>query len=142
MTRKTLEADVADFVQSLGLLVHRFRAVDGGDGLSWTETIVLRRLDKQGPTTAATLAREVGVKPQSMGSTVAALEARGLIERKRHVTDGRQFNIALSARGLAVRKSTGDAKRSWLAQAVAKLAEKDQDTLFAAGEILQRLAND
>jgi len=61
------------------------------------------------------------------------------VERKPHPTDGRQVNIELTARGAAVRKSTREAKRTWLAQAVAGLDEQEQRTLFEAGEIIKRL---
>jgi DNA-binding MarR family transcriptional regulator len=75
-----------------------------------------------------------------MGATIAALEERDLVERRPHPTDGRQVNIELTAKGLAMRKSVRDAKRTWLAQAVAKLDKQEQETLFAAGEIIKRLA--
>ena len=65
---------------------------------------VMRRLDTDGPATTADLARAEGVKPQSMGATIAALEEKGIVERKPHPTDGRQMNIALTAKGATVRK--------------------------------------
>ena len=74
-----------------------------------------------GPATTAELARAESMKPQSMGATVAALEEMGMVERKPHPTDGRQMNIELSAKGAAVRNSARDAKRTWLAQAIAQL---------------------
>ncbi len=98
------------------------------------------RLDKDGPATTAELARAEGVKPQSMGATIAALEERGLVERTPHATDGRQVNIELTAKGAALRKSVRDAKRTWLAQAVAQLDKQEKETLFAAGKIIKRLA--
>jgi len=100
----------------------------------------MSRLEKNGPATTADLARAEGVKPQSMGATIAALEELGMVERKPHPTDGRQVNIELTAKGAAVRKRAGDAKRTWLAQAVAQLDERERETLFAAGEIIRRLA--
>jgi DNA-binding MarR family transcriptional regulator len=63
-----------------------------------------------------------------------------MVERKPHPTDGRQVNIELTAKGAAVRKSTRDAKRTWLAQAIVQLDEQEQQTLFKAGEIIRRLA--
>jgi len=48
-------------------------------------------------------------------------------------------NIELTAQGAAVRKSAKDAKRMWLAQAIAQLDEQERETLFAAGEIIKRL---
>ena len=100
----------------------------------------MARLANHGPATTADLARAEGMKPQSMGTTVAALEEMGMVERKPHPTDGRQVNIELTAKGAAVRNSAKDAKRTWLAQAIARLDEQDRETLFKAGEIIRRLA--
>jgi DNA-binding MarR family transcriptional regulator len=140
MPRKPLETAVADFIQSMGLLVRRARAAAASHELSLTEAAVLGRLERDGPVTTADLARAEGMKPQSMGATILALEQMGLVERKPHPTDGRQKDIHLTAKGSAVRKSTRDAKRIWLVQAVARLSEEERETLFAAGEIITRLA--
>jgi DNA-binding MarR family transcriptional regulator len=137
--RKNTEAEVIDFIQAVGLLVRRVRAAAASHELSLTESAVLSRLDKDGPATTAELARAESVKPQSMGATIAALEEIGLVERKPHPTDGRQMNLELTAKGAAVRKSRRDAKRTWLAQAIAQLEEDERETLFRAGEIIRRL---
>jgi DNA-binding MarR family transcriptional regulator len=139
MARKTFEIAVIDFSQAIGLLVRRVRAAAASHELSLTESAVMARLAKGGPATTADLARAESMKPQSMGTTVAALEEMGMVERKPHPTDGRQVNIELTAKGAAIRKSAKDAKRTWLAQAVAQLDKQDQSTLFAAGEIIKRL---
>jgi DNA-binding MarR family transcriptional regulator len=139
MPRKSLEIAVADFTQSIGLLVRRVRAAAASHELSLTESAVLTRLAKDGPATTAELARAESMKPQSMGTTVAALEEMGLVERKPHPTDGRQVNIDLTARGAAVRNSAKEAKRTWLAQAIGQLDERERETLFKAGEIIKRL---
>jgi DNA-binding MarR family transcriptional regulator len=139
MPRKTREAAVIDFTQAIGLLVRRVRAAAASHELSLTEAAVLARLANDGPATIADMARAESMKPQSMGATVAALEEMGIVERKPHPTDGRQVNIELTAKGAAVRKSFRDAKRTWLAQAIAQLDEQEQQTLFKAGEIIQRL---
>jgi DNA-binding MarR family transcriptional regulator len=137
--RKTHETAVAEFIQAIGLLVRRVRAAAASHELSLTESTVMGRLDREGPATIADLARAESMKPQSMGATVAALEEMGLIERSPHPTDGRQMNVALTRKGSAVRKSAGDAKRTWLAQAIAQLDDDEQETLFRAGEIIRRL---
>jgi len=135
-----LEIAVGDLSQAIGLLVRRVRAAAAGHELSLTESAVLARLAKDGPATTADLARAESMKPQSMGTTIAALEDMGLVERKPHPTDGRQVNIELTAKGIAVRKSAKDAKRTWLAHAIAQLDESERETLFKAGEIIRRLA--
>lgn len=139
MPRQTLEIAVVDFTQAIGLLVRRVRAASASHELSLTEAAVMARLAKDGPATTADLARAEGMKPQSMGTTIAALEEMGMVERKPHPTDGRQINLELTAKGAAVRKSSRDAKRTWLAEAIAKLDKQEQETLFAAGEIIKRL---
>jgi DNA-binding MarR family transcriptional regulator len=137
--RKIHETEVAELIQAIGLLVRRVRAAGAAHELSLTESMVMGRLDRDGPATIADLARAESMKPQSMGTTVAALEEMGLVERSPHPTDGRQMNIALTRKGAAVRKSTRDAKRTWLAQAIAQLDDDEQETLFRAGKIIRRL---
>jgi len=139
MSRKNLDTAIIDFSHAMGLLVRRVRAAAASHELSLTESAVMARLASDGPATTADLARAEGMKPQSMGDTIAALEERGIVERKPHPTDGRQVNIELTAQGAAVRKSAKDAKRMWLAQAIAQLDEQERETLFAAGRIIKRL---
>ena len=140
MPRKSFDIAVTDFGQSISLLARRARvAAAASQELSWTELGVLKRLVVEGPATTADLARAQGMRPQSMGSIVATLEEMGMIERKPHATDGRQVNLALTAKGAAAQKRAGDARRTWLAQAIARLDERDRETLFAAGEIIKRL---
>ncbi len=140
MQRKNLDTAVSDLAQAIGLLVRRVRAASASQELSWTESLVMARLAKDGPATTAELARAEGMKPQSMGTTIAALEEMGIVERKPHPTDGRQVKIELTAKGAALRKNAKDAKRTWLAQAIAQLDEQERETLFAAGDIIKRLA--
>jgi DNA-binding MarR family transcriptional regulator len=139
MTRK-VEVELPEFTRAVGMLVRRIRVAGRSHELSLTESAVMARLDREGPGTTADLARGEGVKPQSMGATVAALEKKGMVARRAHPTDGRQRIVALTAKGAAVRKSVKDAKHTWLAQAVRKLDRREQETLFRAGSILRRLA--
>jgi DNA-binding MarR family transcriptional regulator len=138
--QKTFEMDVSELMHAVGLLVRRVRAAATSQGLSLTESAVMARLDRAGPSTIADLARAEGMKPQSMGATINVLEAAGIIERKPHPTDGRQVNIELTEKGVAMRRNLKEAKRTWLAQAIAQLDKKEQKTLFAAGGIIKRLA--
>jgi DNA-binding MarR family transcriptional regulator len=141
MSRETLETSEIDLIHTIGLLLRRVRAAAASHELSLTEAAVMSRLAKDGPATTADLARAESMKPQSMGATIAALEEMGMVERKPHPTDGRQVNIELTAKGAAVGKSAKDAKRMWLAQAIAQLDEQERETLFAAGRIIKRLVD-
>jgi DNA-binding MarR family transcriptional regulator len=135
-----LERSLSELTQAVGLLVRRVRAATASHELSWSESAVLGRLAREGPATTAELARAEAVRPQSMGTTIAALAAMGLVERRPHPTDGRQIHIQLTAQGAATRQRIKDAKHTWLAQAVAELEPRDRETLLAAGAILKRLA--
>lgn len=140
---KHIEIATADLTLALGSLIRRIRAAAPSDlhDLSWTQKSVIIRLDKDGPTTAADLARAEGVKAQSMGTAIATLEKMGLVERKAHPTDGRQMNIALTDNGKAMRKDTQVAKHTWLAHAIEKLEPEDQATLFAAADVIKKLVD-
>jgi DNA-binding MarR family transcriptional regulator len=136
---KIRDFDVGDFARTIGRLTRRLRAAAAQHELSLTESAVLARLDREGPATTAELARAEGMRPQSMSAAIAALEERGLIDRKPHPSDGRQVNITLTEKGVAVRNSSRDLKRAWLAQATATLEEEERQILARAGHILKRL---
>ncbi len=140
--RETPDNSATELALALGLLVRRIRSAAPAESheLSWTQKAVMLRLEAAGPATTAELARAEGVKPQSMGATVAALEEMGMVERRPHPTDGRQMNIALTAKGARVRKDAGIAKRTWLAQALARLDTKEQKKLPALTALIKRLA--
>lgn len=136
---KARDFDVGDFARTIGRLTRRLRAAAAQHELSLTESAVLARLEREGPATTAELARAEGMRPQSMSAAIAALEERGLIARKPHPSDGRQVNITLTEKGAAVRNSSRDLKRAWLAQATGTLAEEERQILARAGHILKRL---
>jgi DNA-binding MarR family transcriptional regulator len=138
MSSKAFDTAVADFTQSIGLLVRRARTASSSE-LSWTESNVLKRIAKEGPSTTADLARLEGMRPQSMRPIVTTLEKMGMIERRPHATDGRQVNLVLTAKGAAEQKSSRDQKRTWIAQAIAQLNRQERETLFEAGKVIRRL---
>ena len=74
MPPKNFESKIIDFTHAIGLLLRRLRAATGADEITMTESVVLGRLEKEGPATTAELARAEGMKPQSMGATIASLE--------------------------------------------------------------------
>jgi DNA-binding MarR family transcriptional regulator len=142
MPNKNHEHAATELALALGMLVRRLRSTVPAESheLSWAQMGVMRRLDTEGPATTADLARAESVKPQSMGAIIAALEEKGIVERKPHPTDGRQMNIALTAKGASVRKDARSAKRVWLAEAIARLDAKEQKNLPAVTELIKRLA--
>jgi DNA-binding MarR family transcriptional regulator len=59
----------------------------------------LNVLDHEGPLTQHALGRMIGMDPSSMVATIDELEARGLVERRRHPTDRRAHALHVTARG-------------------------------------------
>jgi DNA-binding MarR family transcriptional regulator len=141
MPGKSHEKAATELALALGLLVRRLRSAAPSESheLSWTQKAVMVRLDTEGPATTADLARAEGMKPQSMGTTIATLEEMGMVEREPHPTDGRQMNIALTEKGARMRKETRIAKQTWLAEAIAKLDAAEQKSLPAVTALIKRL---
>jgi DNA-binding MarR family transcriptional regulator len=133
------EADVAELLAAMGQLVRRLRAEARTGELSWGQNAIMARLEA-GPMTTADLARAESMKPQSMGAALAQMEQEGLLRRKAHPTDGRQILYELTAAGIEGRYKSRLAKREWLLAAIDKLDRDDQRSLFAAADIIKRLA--
>jgi len=115
---------------------------DVGD-LTSSQTAVVIRLDSDGPTTTSGLARAEGMKPQSMGAVIAALEAAGLVIGAPDPADGRQTLLSLTdhcRRWLAEGRA---ARQDWLSRTIdARLSQREQDQLAAALPLLQRLVRE
>ena len=139
------EPDVHDIAAALrvsvGMLLRRLRQVRPDDELSLPESSALARLDRIGPATPGALAKVEQISPQSMGATLAALEARGLIERHPDPADGRRVVLSVTEAGLQLLRNKRGARTEQLAQALSAgftIAELRQ--LAAAAPLLERLA--
>ena len=85
-----VEATAGELRRAVSQVKRRMRSTRSSE-LSAPESSVLSRLDRNGSDNIAGLARWDQVTPQTMGSTVAALEARGFIQRQPDPDDGRRF---------------------------------------------------
>jgi len=126
---------------SVGMLLRRLRQVRPDDELSLPESSALARLDRIGPATPGALAKVEQISPQSMGATLAALEARGLIERHPDPADGRRVVLSVTAAGLELLRNKRGARTEQLAQALsAGFTPAELRQLAAAAPLLERLA--
>jgi len=99
------------------------------------------RLDRGGPTTSSVLAKLEQITPQSMGTTLANLEARGLVERRPDPEDGRQAVISVTDAGLQVLRNRRNARTELLAQALSTgFTRSELERLMAVAPLLERLA--
>jgi DNA-binding MarR family transcriptional regulator len=108
---------------------------------SLTQGAVLGRLDREGPQSTVELAGAERVRPQSMGQTLAELEAQGLVARHPHETDRRRTLIELTDQGRRVLAEDRKRRVGWLAEAIeGELTLEEQEVLARAVELLSRLA--
>ena len=135
-------SDVAAALRvSIGLLLRRMRQVRVDGELSVPETAALARLDRGGPATSSAMAKLEQISPQSMGATLSALEARGLVGRSSDEQDGRRVVLSVTAAGRQVLRNKRDARTEQLALALsAGFTRTELSQLMAAAPLLERLA--
>jgi DNA-binding MarR family transcriptional regulator len=142
--RSAPASDLAQELRALfGKLKRRLRDQAHIGDLTPSQTSVLLRLEKDGPATASSLARAEGMRPQSMGPLVSALEAAGLVSGAPDPSDGRQTILSLTD---ACRKWIEEgraARQDWLTRTIqARLSLQEQEDLAASVELLKRLVDD
>ena len=126
---------------STGLLLRRLRQVRAEGELTLPESSALVRLERGGPTTPSELAKLEQISPQSMGATLAGLEARGLVERRSDPQDGRRAVLSVTEAGRTVLLDRRNARTERLAQALsAGFTPAELRQLMAAAPLLERLA--
>jgi DNA-binding MarR family transcriptional regulator len=126
----------------IGKLKRRLREEAHSGDLTWSQAAVLSRLEREGPATVTTLAKAEGVRPQSMGATVADLEAAGLVSGAPDPADGRQTMLSLTGACREMIKVNRAAREDWLFRAIrTKLAAREQEELAAGVELLKRLVD-
>jgi DNA-binding MarR family transcriptional regulator len=102
---------------------------------------VLGRVERDGPTTATALARAEGIRPQSMGPIVAALETAGLISGSPDPKDGRKTILDLTDQARQEFRTGRLAKEDWLTRTmVAELTQAEIGHLADSIELLKRLS--
>jgi DNA-binding MarR family transcriptional regulator len=126
----------------VGKLRRRLREqADAGD-LPPSQVAVLRRLEREGPITVSALARVAGVRSQSMGATVAALQTAGLVSGTPDPADGRQTLLSLTPACRKWIRQNRAAKQDWLLRAIdAELDAREQQELARALALLNRVVD-
>src|SRR5438270_7548311 len=87
-------------ISRMGMVAQkRFAERIGSLGLHPREWGALNVLDAEGPITQHALCTCIGMDPSSMVSTIDDLEAKGLVERRRHPSDRRAHALHLTPGG-------------------------------------------
>jgi DNA-binding MarR family transcriptional regulator len=142
MTREPDVSDVAVALRdSIGLLLRRMRQQQPDGGLTLPENAAMTRLNRGGPTTSSALAKLEQISPQSMGATLAGLEARGLVARHPDPEDGRRVVLSVTEAGQRILQDKRNARTDQLAQALsARFTPDEIRQLAVAAPLLERLA--
>ncbi len=127
---------------AVGKLRRRLREHSPTGELTWSQVSVLGHLDRDGPATVTRLARAEGVRPQSMGATVSALEAAGLLVGSPDPRDGRQTIWSLTPACRRWIAGFRAAREDWLFRAIrTRLSLAEQEALARAVVLLERLSD-
>jgi len=134
-------ADLASEIQHVhGRLKRALRTQASVGDLTQSQISVLVRLHQESPATVTTLAKEMGVRPQSMGATVSALQAAGLLSAAPDPKDGRQTLLSLSPACIDMIRDGQAIRHSWLLQRIQeRLSPQEQAELAVALSLLGRL---
>jgi DNA-binding MarR family transcriptional regulator len=110
------------------------------DGLTPSQTAVLTRLWKDGPSSTSALAGAEQVRPQSMATILAALGQRGLIKRAPDPNDGRRQVVSLTPAGKRRAENDRRAREEWLARTIQeRYTESERRVIVDALSLLERL---
>ncbi len=127
----------------VGKLKRRMRDKADTKDLTPSQVSILLRLEKGGAATASSLAREEGMRPQSIAPLIAALEASGLVRSVPDPTDGRQTLLSLTEACRTWIVEGRAARQDWLTRTLqARLSPKEQGEVAKAVELLRRLVDD
>ena len=141
MTNSVDEETGAVLRAAVLVLARRLRyQVAGDDAPSATELAVLGRIGRCGPMTPGQLARAEHVQPPSMTKVIESLEARGMLRREPHPSDGRQYLVSRTAAAEEFVVASRKVRTAWLADHLAGLTDADQQAIAAAAPALGRLA--
>ncbi|HEY4454890.1 MAG TPA: MarR family transcriptional regulator [Pseudonocardiaceae bacterium] len=128
---------------TIGRIARRLRQNHAVGELSLSEVSVLSRLERDGASTPSALAEHERIRPQAMATTLAALEERGLVDRRPDATDGRRVVMTVTEQGSATVRH----RRSESAQRLVEVLESefsgDELRVFdAVLPLLDRLAEE
>ena len=140
--RSQTPADLAVVLHDLAWLLPRTigRETEPGQVLPPSELEIMRLLVRRPGVSVNETAGELRLAPANVSTALRALEARGLLERRRDPVDGRVVRLHPTTAALAHRQ---DQERAWgsaLAQALAVLPKADANRTLAATGSLRALA--
>jgi len=126
---------------AVGRMARRIKQLLEEGEVTFSETSVLSRLNREGPTTPGALASAEHVRPQAIVTTLNNLAQRGLIKRRADPTDGRRVLVSVTQGGRRVLAAKGLNVTEAMARALTDgFSPAEQGLLERALPLLDRLA--
>jgi len=131
-----LAGDLRIVISHLGRRMRQSHPV----GLTVSQLATLSRLDREGPATVTALAIAEGVRPQSLGANISALEEAGFVRRSADSADARKSIISLTPAAVEFIRDDREAREDWLFRAVcSRLTCRERKALSKSLELMSRL---
>jgi DNA-binding MarR family transcriptional regulator len=112
------------------------------DALSASATLVLNRLDREGPMRVTALAEAEGASQSGMTQLVQRLERQGLLERCNDPDDGRACLVMVGDEGRRLWDARANVRKQRIAGLVGQLSRDDQVALGLAAHVASRMLNE
>jgi DNA-binding MarR family transcriptional regulator len=142
-SRAEIDQLAAGLRLNIGLIVRRLRQVKEQGELTIPESSALARLERGGPMTAAAMAKLEQISPQSIGATLAGLEARGMVARAPDPGDGRRILMSVTKAGLRALRDRRNETVAHLAAALrGAFTEAELEQLTELLPLLERLGQE
>ena len=141
------EPEITELAVALALAVKRMAGrlrdqVGAASGeISLSQLVILGRIRREGPLTAAALAAAEHVSGQAIAQTLRPLRDAGLIVGQPHPSDGRKLLIAATPASDTLWRSLLQSRDAWLIRALeTSLTAEERVTLAEAVTLLERVA--
>ncbi|MFT3695660.1 MAG: winged helix DNA-binding protein [Kofleriaceae bacterium] len=138
MSKRTSPDELADQLREISVALRRHARTEP-NALPYGQLAVLKRLESDGPSAAANLARSEAMTPQSMGAIVAELEVAGYIVRRDDANHGRRRLVSITPAGRKIMLADRSERlRRTAALIAAEFDPDEQVTLANAFALLRR----
>jgi len=127
----------------VGKVKRRLRDQASVGDLPPSQISALLRLEREGSATTSDLARAEGMRPQSMGAVIAALEDAGFVTGAPDPGDGRRTILSLTDECRTWIRESRAVRQDWLSRTIqARLSAREQEEVAAAIVLLRRLVEE
>lgn len=140
-TKKQTNSEIAaDRLHSASVRLLRWlRRTDAASGLNAPRLSALSVIVFGGPVTLGNLAEAEQVRPPTMTRIVNALEAQGLVTKKKNKSDLRTIHISATVRGKKILIEGRNRRIRSLANQISALDASDQETLRKAVAVMKKM---